>query len=49
MSTWWDTDYPYRQHLRFAIYSLAAVAYFTMVIGLWTEQRADREDPDREL
>lgn len=49
LSTWWDTDYPYRQHLRFAIYSLAAVAYWAMVVALWNEQRADRKDPDREL
>jgi hypothetical protein len=49
LSTWWNEDYPFRQQIRFAIYSLMVVAYLAMVITLWSEQRADRRDPDREL
>jgi len=49
LSTWWDTDYPFRQQIRFAIYSLMVIAYLAMVVALWNEQRADRKDPDREL
>lgn len=41
-AVWVDTDYPYRHHLRFAIYSLGAVAYAAMLITLWVEQRTDR-------
>jgi hypothetical protein len=48
-AVWVDDTYPYRHHLRFAIYSLGAVAYAAMVITLWVEQRTDRKDPDREL
>ena len=43
LATWGDTDYPGRQPIRFAIYSLAAVAYLSMVLVLWREQRRDRE------
>jgi len=46
LATWWDTDFPFRQQIRFAIYSLGAVAYLTMVVMLWREQNADREKPD---
>lgn len=49
LSTWWDTDYPFRQQIRFAIYSLMVIAYLAMVVALWSEQRADRRDLDREL
>lgn len=38
-SVWLSEDYPYRQHLRFLIYSLGAVAYAAMVVTLWIEQR----------
>ena len=41
-AVWVDDTYPYRHHLRFAIYSLGAVAYAAMVITLWVEQRTDR-------
>jgi len=43
VSVWIDMDYPFRQHIRFAIYSLGAVAYGVMVVTLWLEQRADRK------
>ncbi|QRZ05871.1 putative phage holin [Mycolicibacterium austroafricanum] len=42
VAVWVDVDYPGRQHIRFAIYSLGAVAYAAMLITLWVEQRADR-------
>lgn len=42
MALWWDADYPFRQHLRFAIYTLGAVAYVPMIVTLWREQRRDR-------
>ena len=46
LSVWWDTDFPYRQQIRFAIYSLGAVAYATMLVMLWREQKRDREKRD---
>ena len=49
VATWIDTDYPYRQHIRFIIYSLGAVAYLAMVVTLWAEQRSDRRELEREL
>lgn len=42
IATWWDSDYPFRQQIRFVIYTLGAVAYITMVVMLWREQRRDR-------
>ncbi|MFV8136416.1 hypothetical protein ACNQR7_02475 [Mycolicibacterium senegalense] len=43
MASWWDADYPGRQHLRFAIYTLGAVAYLPMLVSLWREQQRDRK------
>lgn len=43
IAVWVDTDCPYRQHLRFVIYALGAVAYAAMVVALWREQRRDRQ------
>lgn len=45
VATWIDTDYPYRQHVRFIIYSLGAIAYAAMVVTLWMEQRNDKRQP----
>ncbi|MHC9292054.1 putative phage holin [Mycobacterium sp. LTG2003] len=42
VALWWDTDYPFRQHIRFAIYALCAVAYVPMIATLWREQQRDR-------
>lgn len=42
VATWWDTDYPGRQHIRFAIYTLGAVVYLPMICSLWREQNRDR-------
>ena len=41
-AVWWDTDYPFRQHIRFVIYSLGAVVYVPMIVSLLREQRRDR-------
>lgn len=45
VAVWWDADYPGRQHLRFIIYSLGAIAYAAMVVTLWVEQRNDKRRP----
>lgn len=49
LAVWWDTEYPFRQQVRFAIYALGAVAYLAMVVTLWREQQNDRHTPEREL
>ena len=47
VATWWDTDYPGRQHIRFAIYTLGAVVYLPMICSLWREQTRDRANRPR--
>jgi hypothetical protein len=42
LSLWWDLDYPFRQQIRFAIYTLGAVAYLPMLVSLLREQSRDR-------
>lgn len=42
VASWIDTEYPYRQQIRFAIYSAGAVAYIVMLISLWRMQQLDR-------
>lgn len=49
VAVWVDADYPGRQHLRFIIYSLGAIAYAAMVATLWAEQQSDRKAHEREL
>lgn len=46
VAVWIDTDYPFRQHIRFAIYSIGAVAYVPMLVVLLHElfDRDDDED-----
>ena len=44
ISTWWDTDYPFRQPIRYVIYTLGALAFITMLIALWREQQRDRRE-----
>lgn len=39
IATWWETDYTGRQQIRFAIYSLGAVAVLAMIRTLVREQR----------
>lgn len=44
VATWWDTDFPGRQEIRFAIYSFGAVAVLAMINALVREQNfADDE------
>ncbi len=43
LSTWWDTEYPFRQEVRFIIYTVGAWCYVPMLIQLWREQRGDRQ------
>jgi hypothetical protein len=47
IALWIDTEYPHRQELRFAIYSLGALAYLAMVVVLVIEQRNDRRERER--
>ena len=42
IAVWIGADYPYRQVLRFVIYSFGAIAYLPMLLVLWREQCADR-------
>lgn len=42
-AVWFDSEYPGRQHVRFAIYALGAIAYIAMVVSLWHEQQKDRK------
>lgn len=48
-AVWFDSEYPGRQHVRFAIYALGAIAYVAMVISLWHEQQNDRRELEQEL
>lgn len=43
LSSWWSTEYPGRQHIRFAIYTIGAIAYLWMIRSLWREQQRDRK------
>lgn len=38
VSTWWDTDFPGRQELRFAIYAVVVLAAVSMIVKLSREQ-----------
>lgn len=50
VSVWWpDGHYPGKDYLRFAIYSLGAVAYVPMLISLWREQQADRREANHRM
>lgn len=42
VGVWWPGEYPGRQHVRFAIYTLGAVVYLPMIVSLWREQNRDR-------
>lgn len=44
VSTWAGGDHPYRDVIRYVIYTLGAIAYLPMIITLWREQRRDRRD-----
>ena len=42
LASWWDTDYPWRQQIRYVIYTLGAIVYIPMMVSLWREQQRDR-------
>lgn len=44
----WDTEFPWRQQLRFVIYTLGAIGYIPMLVTLWREQQRDRERRQQE-
>lgn len=44
VASWWDADYPHRQHIRWLIYTAGAFAYIPMIWSLWREQQRDRSD-----
>ncbi len=39
---WVEADYPFRQQIRFALYTTGAVVYLPMLFSLWMQQRSDR-------
>lgn len=43
VAAWWDVYYPGRSHVRYALYTAAALAYVGMVIALLYEQRKPAE------
>ncbi|MFV8169804.1 hypothetical protein [Mycolicibacterium peregrinum] len=43
LASWWDTDYPGRQQIRYVIYTLGAIVYIPMLWSLWCEQQRDRK------
>lgn len=43
LASWWDTDYPWRQQIRYVIYTLGAIVYIPMLWSLWREQQRDRK------
>lgn len=45
-AVWINTEYPGRQHIRFAIYALGALAYLLMLASLRREQARDRRERD---
>ncbi|MCV7208767.1 hypothetical protein [Mycolicibacterium canariasense] len=46
LATWWDPDFPGRQELRFAIYSLSALAAVAMIAALVHQQTVRRRDKE---
>ncbi|MCV7255706.1 hypothetical protein H7J86_26425 [Mycobacterium hackensackense] len=43
LSAWWDSDYPFRQPIRFILYTAGAWTYASMVVQLIREQQRDRK------
>lgn len=41
VASWWDLEYPFRQHIRFAIYTIGALVYIPMIVSLYREQQRD--------
>lgn len=44
LAIWWDTDFPGRQEVRFAIYGFSWVAVLAMIDKLVREQRRRRDE-----
>jgi hypothetical protein len=42
VASWWDLEYPFRQQIRFAIYTIGALVYIPMLVSLVREQERDR-------
>ena len=42
VASWWDLEYPFRQQIRFAIYTVGALVYIPMIVSLIREQQRDR-------
>ena len=49
VATWWDSDFPGRQELRFVIYTAGAVAALAMIPKLMYEQRREPEETHPKL
>ncbi|MBM4482229.1 hypothetical protein GS443_02590 [Rhodococcus hoagii] len=49
VSSWVSLDYPGRQPIRFAIYTLGAIVYAPMLWALWREQQSDRRRQRTEI
>lgn len=43
LSAWWNADYPFRQPIRFILYTAGAWTYASMVVQLLREQKRDRD------
>lgn len=48
LATWWDPEFPGRQHFRFAIYAMGAAVTLPLLIALLIEQRSDRREASTE-
>lgn len=44
VTVWWGEHYPWRDQIRYAIYTLGAIAYLPMLWTLWREQRRDSRE-----
>ena len=43
VASWWDLEYPFRQQIRFMIYTIGALVYIPMIVSLFREQQRDRK------
>lgn len=44
LAVWWPGDYPYREQIRYCVYTLGAVVYVPMILTLWRAQHTDNDD-----
>ncbi|MEW5810242.1 MAG: hypothetical protein AB1925_12390 [Actinomycetota bacterium] len=49
VASWWDLEYPFRQQIRFAIYTVGALVYIPMIVSLAREQQRDRRDEPKRM